>query len=130
VLEVVDRRSYLTPLWGWIDAPRVVSVTRPGVLFERGFRPLLYGDTPVVGEPTLDALTQAAAGDRVRVRDTLARSETAKAAGLAAATLANNAIQLIFTIVFTRLLGVTDYGSFAVLTSAFLILLVAGSAVQ
>jgi len=44
----------------------------------------------------------------------VARSETAKAAGLAAATLAGNAIQLIFTIAFTRILGVTDYGSLAV----------------
>ena len=35
----------------------------------------------------------------------LGRSESGKAAGLAAATLANNAIQLVFTVVFTRLLG-------------------------
>ena len=34
-----------------------------------------------------------------------ARSESGKAAGLAAATLGNNAIQLVFTVVFTRLLG-------------------------
>lgn len=81
-------------------------------------------------EANLDVLRRAAAGTRVRLRDALGRSETAKAAGLAAATLGNNAIQLLFTIVFTRLLGATDYGSLAVLISAFLILLVAGSAVQ
>src|SRR5439155_6394771 len=67
---------------------------------------------------------------RARLRALLTQSESGKAAGLAAATLANNAIQLVFTIVFTRLLGATDYGSLAVLISAFLILLVAGSAVQ
>jgi O-antigen/teichoic acid export membrane protein len=107
-----------------------VSVHRGGRLFEGLLRPLLYGDTPVVTEPTIADLERAAAGERIRVRDALARSETAKAAGLAAATLAGNAIQLIFTIAFTRLLGVTDYASLAVLVSAFLILLVAGSAVQ
>src|SRR6185295_12282034 len=53
-----------------------------------------------------------------------------KAAGLAAATLANNAIQLVFTVVFTRLLGATDYGTLAALVSAFLILLVVGQSVQ
>ena len=130
VVEVVDGRSYLSPLWAWLEAPRVVCLARGSTLFVRAFRPLLYGDTPVMADPSIEVLAAAAAGDRVRVRDALARSETAKAAGLAAATLANNAIQLVFTIVFTRLLGVTDYGSLAVLISAFLILLVAGSAVQ
>ena len=59
-----------------------------------------------------------------------ARSDSGKAAGLAAATLGNNAIQLAFTVVFTRLLGQTDYGTLAALISAFLILLVAGQSVQ
>jgi O-antigen/teichoic acid export membrane protein len=59
-----------------------------------------------------------------------ARSESGKAAGLAAATLANNAIQLVFTVVFTRLLGATDYGTLAALVSAFLILMVAGQSMQ
>lgn len=130
VLEIVDGHCYLSPLWGWLEAPRVLSVVRGSRLFHRLLHPLLYGDTPVAAEPTVDVLAQAASGERIRVRDALARSETAKAAGLAAATLAGNAIQLVFTIAFTRLLGVTDYGSLAVLVSAFLILLVAGSAVQ
>ncbi|MFL5846836.1 MAG: lipopolysaccharide biosynthesis protein [Solirubrobacteraceae bacterium] len=130
ILEVVGRRAYLTPLWGWLEAPRVVSDDGPGSLASRIYRPLLYGGTPVVDEPDLPMLEQAARGERVRVRDAVAQSETAKAAGLAAATLAANAIQLVFTIVFTRILGVTDYGSLAVLVSAFLILLVAGSALQ
>ena len=57
-------------------------------------------------------------------------SETGKAVGLAAATLANNAIQLAFTIVFVRLLGASGYGSLAALISAFLILLIGGQSVQ
>ena len=81
-------------------------------------------------DANLAVLADTAAGSRPRLRDALATSETAKAAGLAAATLGNNAIQLAFTIVFTRILGATDYGSLAALVSAFLILLVAGSAVQ
>jgi O-antigen/teichoic acid export membrane protein len=64
------------------------------------------------------------------LRRVLARSESGKAAGLAAATLANNAIQLVFTVVFTRLLGATDYGTLAALVSAFLILMVAGQSLQ
>jgi O-antigen/teichoic acid export membrane protein len=63
-------------------------------------------------------------------RAAFTNSESGKAAGLAAATLANNAIQLVFTVVFTRLLGATDYGTLAALVSAFLILLVVGQAVQ
>ena len=60
----------------------------------------------------------------------LARSETLKAAGMAAATLANNALALIFTVVFARLLGADDYGSLAALVSTFVILAVPGSALQ
>jgi len=68
--------------------------------------------------------------ERPGLRETLRRSESGKAAGLAAATLVNNAIQLVFTVVFTRLLGATGYGTLAALVSAFLILLVAGQSVQ
>lgn len=130
IVEMVGRRAYLSPLWGWLSAPRVVSDPREGGLLARLYRPLLYGGTQSVTSPTLADLEDAARGERVRVREAVARSETAKAAGLAAATLGANAIGLLFTIAFTRLLGVTDYGSLAVLVSAFLILLVAGSAVQ
>src|SRR5205085_12399422 len=56
------------------------------------------------------------------------RSDTAKAAGLAAAMIANNVLALGSTIVFARLL--TDYGSLAALVSYFLILAVAGQAIQ
>jgi glycosyltransferase involved in cell wall biosynthesis/O-antigen/teichoic acid export membrane protein len=81
-------------------------------------------------EANLHVLDAAAAAERPRLRDALKRSETGAAAGLAAATLANNAIQLAFVIVFTRLLGGDDYGSLAALISAFLILMVAGQSVQ
>ncbi len=66
---------------------------------------------------------------REALREALRSSETIKAAGLAAATLAGNAISLLFTIVFARLLG-EDYASLAVLVAAFLILAIGGSALQ
>ena len=55
-------------------------------------------------------------------------SDTAKAAGLALAMIANNVIALGSTVVFARLLS--DYGSLAALISYFLILSVAGQAMQ
>jgi O-antigen/teichoic acid export membrane protein len=61
---------------------------------------------------------------------TLAGSETAKAAGLAVATMAANVVSLLFTIVFARLLGTAGYGSLAALVSTFLILSVPGLALQ
>ncbi len=60
----------------------------------------------------------------------IAASETAKAAGLAVAALAANAVAVIVTVVFTRLLGDADYGSLAALVSTFTILAVAGSSLQ
>src|SRR5437588_6189834 len=59
---------------------------------------------------------------------TLRGSDTAKAGGLAAAMIANNVIALGSTVVFARLLS--DYGSLAALISYFLILSVAGQAIQ
>ena len=79
---------------------------------------------------TLAVMDTAMATERPRLRAALGRSESGKAAGLAAATLGANAIQLVFTVVFTRLLGQSGYGTLAALISAFLILLVAGQAVQ
>jgi hypothetical protein len=81
-------------------------------------------------EGTLTVMDGAMAAKRSGLRARFARSDSGKAAGLAAATLGNNAIQLVFTVVFTRLLGQTDYGTLAALISAFLILLVAGQSVQ
>jgi O-antigen/teichoic acid export membrane protein len=60
----------------------------------------------------------------------LLRSDTGRAAGLAAALMANNFIQLVFTVVFARLLGTDGYGTLGALLAAFVILLVPGSALQ
>lgn len=79
---------------------------------------------------TLSVLEAAAEAQRPRLRTTLAASETLKAAGLAAATLASNAVALLFTVLFARILGAEGYGSLAALLSTFLILAVPGSAVQ
>jgi len=73
------------------------------------------------------------AGLRRRYEPSLRGSDTAKAAGLAAAMIANNVIALGSTVVFARLLSDNvggGYGSLAALISYFLILSVAGQAMQ
>ncbi|MBD0281656.1 MAG: oligosaccharide flippase family protein [Thermoleophilaceae bacterium] len=60
----------------------------------------------------------------------LTRSDTGRAAGLGVAVIAVNALALVFTIIFARILGASGYGSLAVLLSAFIILMVPGSALQ
>jgi O-antigen/teichoic acid export membrane protein len=67
---------------------------------------------------------------RRTVRVSFVGSDTGKAAGLAGASLANNAIQLIFTVVITRVLGADGYGALAALISTFLIMQVGGQSVQ
>lgn len=64
---------------------------------------------------------------RARV-DTLRASDVGRAGGLAAAMIANNVVALGSTVVFARLLD--DYGSLAALISFYLILSVAGQALQ
>jgi O-antigen/teichoic acid export membrane protein len=59
-----------------------------------------------------------------------ARTDTGRAAGLGVAVIATNVIALVFTVVMARVLGATDYGSLAALLSAFIILMVPGSALQ
>jgi O-antigen/teichoic acid export membrane protein len=49
---------------------------------------------------------------------------------MAVAVVASNTIGLAFTIVFARILGASGYGSLAVLVSAWIILMVPGSALQ
>jgi O-antigen/teichoic acid export membrane protein len=76
---------------------------------------------------------QRAAGDtahREGLRKRLARSDSGRAAGLAAALMLNNVLALAFTVVFARLLGASGYGSLGALIAAFTILLVPGSALQ
>jgi O-antigen/teichoic acid export membrane protein len=68
--------------------------------------------------------------DRTALWRTLAASDTGRAAGLAVAVIAANVIALAFTIVFARVLGAGGYGSLAALMSAFIILMVPGSALQ
>ena len=57
-------------------------------------------------------------------------SETGRAAGLAAAVMGANAIALVVTVAFARLLGADGYGSLAALLAMFLILSVPGQALQ
>jgi glycosyltransferase involved in cell wall biosynthesis/O-antigen/teichoic acid export membrane protein len=78
----------------------------------------------------LAVLDQVAEAKRSRLRDAMRRSETGAAAGLAAATLLNNAIQLVFVVLFTRLLGADGYGALAAIVSGFLILMVGGQSIQ
>jgi O-antigen/teichoic acid export membrane protein len=58
------------------------------------------------------------------------RSDTAKAAGLAVAALGANVISLLFTLVFTRILGADRYGSLGTLLNYFFFLSVFGQAMQ
>lgn len=60
----------------------------------------------------------------------LRSTDTGRTAELAAASMLNNAIQLLFTVLLTRLLGKTGYASLAALVAAFLILQVSGQAMQ
>src|ERR1700742_1638891 len=94
--------------------------------------------TPPTGPPPgrLDAvitrLTPSRPGAPMSFAE-LKGSETAKAAGLAGAMIANNVIALVSTIVFARLLKDGQgggYGSLAALVSYFLILSVVGQAMQ
>src|SRR4051812_35210956 len=84
---------------------------------------------------TLDVLEaeRAAEPKRPPLRELFAgfgRSDTGRAAGLAAAVMAANFIALAYTIVFARVLHSDGYGSLAALVSTFLILSVPGSALQ
>ena len=106
------------------DPERRVAMGEAALARARGFT----WDATAAG--ALAVMDGAMAAERPRLRAALARSDSGKAAGLAAATLANNAIQLVFTVVFTRLLGQSGYGTLAALISAFLILLVSGQSVQ
>jgi glycosyltransferase involved in cell wall biosynthesis/O-antigen/teichoic acid export membrane protein len=74
-----------------------------------------------------DERTRAA---RPPLRKVLGGTDTGRAAGLAAALMANNFVALVFTVVFARLLGASGYGSLGALVAAFTILLVPGSALQ
>lgn len=96
-----------------------------------GYRPPRRGGVrsalvPVPGTARADAPRAGWAG-RSRA---LLRTDAGTAAALAGASLANNVLGLAFTVVFTRRLGVGGYTSLAALVAAFLILFVAGQAMQ
>lgn len=57
-------------------------------------------------------------------------SDTAQAAGLAVATIVQQLTAIVFTVVFTRILGTDGYGSLAALVNFSVILIVPGSALQ
>jgi O-antigen/teichoic acid export membrane protein len=78
-----------------------------------------------------DASGAQGGGGRATLRgrvDALRSSDIGRAGGLAVAMIANNVVGLAATVVFARLLD--DYGSLAALISFYLILTVAGQAMQ
>src|SRR3954451_17874050 len=60
----------------------------------------------------------------------LSDPKTGKAIGLAAAAMAANLVAVVFTVIFTRILGADGYGSLAALLNLSVILFVPGSALQ
>ncbi|MEA2167579.1 MAG: hypothetical protein QOF76_879 [Solirubrobacteraceae bacterium] len=58
------------------------------------------------------------------------RSDTAQAASLAVATIFQQLIAVVFTVIFTRILGRDGYGSLAALINLLVILVVPGAALQ
>jgi O-antigen/teichoic acid export membrane protein len=83
---------------------------------------------PVLVERTrTEEATERPAAPRL---DALRNSDTAQAAGLAAAAMAANVVAVAFTVIFTRILGADRYGSLAALLNLTIILLVPGSALQ
>ncbi len=71
----------------------------------------------------------AAPSLRARI-DGLRQSETAPAAGLAIATIVQQLMAVVFTVVFARILGTDGYGSLAALINFTVLLVVPGSALQ
>ena len=67
------------------------------------------------------------ASSRIRA---LTGSDTGRAAELGIAAMIGNVVSLVFTLVFTRVLGQSGYGSLGALISTFLLLTVAGYALQ
>jgi len=78
----------------------------------------------------MSGLRQRPLKGRIPSLGALAESDTGRAAGLAAAVIVTNLMALLFTVVFARALGAAGYGSLAALLSAFIILMVPGSALQ
>jgi len=117
-------------------APALARVLGDGELRDRlgrqGRRRAAGFDWDATAAESLAALEAERASQRrpTAALTALARSDLARAGGLAAAVIAANVIALAFTIVFARMLGASGYGSLAALLSAFIILMVPGSALQ
>jgi len=88
-----------------------------------------WDETARASAQALQAVRAAGRSPRLSF-SVLARSDLGRAGGLAAAVIASNVVALVFTVVFARLLGASGYGSLAALLSAFIILMVPGSAMQ
>ena len=116
-------------------ARKTASIVRDESLRERlGSRALERAGAftwEVSAQRTLDTLDREreAQVERRPLLRAIAASDTGRAAGLASAVIATNVISLLFTIVFARALD-SGYGSLAALMSAFIILMVPGSALQ
>ena len=76
------------------------------------------------------AVRQPAVAGLAPPEDLPSDPETGKAIGLAAATMAANLVQVVFTVIFTRILGADGYGSLAALLNVTVILFVPGAALQ
>jgi glycosyltransferase involved in cell wall biosynthesis/O-antigen/teichoic acid export membrane protein len=81
-------------------------------------------------EDNFEVLERVRDAETPSLRAALMRSDTLKAAGLAAAAMGANGIQAIFTVLFAHLLGVSHYGSLARLVTTVIILQVPGAALQ
>src|SRR5919199_1381628 len=71
-----------------------------------------------------------AALDRGDLRETLGRSQTVKATGLALASMTGNVVQAVFVATFAHVLGAASYGSLVRLVTAVVVLAVPGVALQ
>jgi len=133
--SIADGRSGLLAAGPAELAEKTAQIVRDPELRERLGRQALER----AGEFTWDAAAERSLATLRREREAererrpllraLAASDTGRAAGLASAVIATNVVALIFTIVFARVLG-TGYGSLAALISAFIIVMVPGSALQ
>jgi glycosyltransferase involved in cell wall biosynthesis/O-antigen/teichoic acid export membrane protein len=119
---------------GLVDALRAV-VDDPEArdrLGERARRRALgftWDETAQSSTAVLEAVREAGRSPRLPL-SSITRSDLGRAGGLAAAVIASNVVALVFTVVFARLLGASGYGSLAALLSAFIIVMVPGSAMQ
>jgi O-antigen/teichoic acid export membrane protein len=85
---------------------------------------------PLVSVGLMEAQAATAAPSARARLEALRGSDTAQVAGLAGATIALQLTAVVFTVIFTRILGTNGYGSLAALINFSIILMVPGSALQ